>query len=282
MNACGLPGPACPTSGSSSSALPKLIAGKKWSGKMQVAQLSPDQNIVTVTRNILTDQAFALSYDHTILDFGCGSGRHVFEFRDAGFIAFGYDTANSLILREPAEIACFRFSPDEGNSRIPFNDNTFDLVYSTSVFEHVMDYDAALSEISRVLRPGGASLHYFPSRYRPIEPHTFVPFAGIFQSYRYFLLWAALGIRNSFQRGKPFREVARLNLEYAKTALCYLQKAKILALARPYFNVVKFVEEIYLKHAPGRSRYLCPLVKVFPAFQYLYAAFHTRVLLLRK
>lgn len=233
-------------------------------------------------KNILADHGFSLSKNHAILDFGCGSGRHVFEFRDAGFNAFGYDKTNCLTLRDPAASSFFRFSQDEAGYRIPYDDSTFDLVYSTSAFEHVVDYDSAFFEISRVLKPGGASLHYFPSRYRPVEPHIFVPFGGMFKSYNYFLFWAALGIRNNFQRGKRCREVAKLNLEYSKSGLCYLRKAEIAVLAWRYFKSVAFVEDSYLKHCPGRSRYLYPLVWVFPGFKYLYAALHTRVLLLKK
>src|SRR5262249_48133121 len=38
---------------------------------------------------------------------------------------------------------------------IPFDDEFFDIVHANSVIEHVADLDAALSEIFRVLKPGG-------------------------------------------------------------------------------------------------------------------------------
>jgi ubiquinone/menaquinone biosynthesis C-methylase UbiE len=39
--------------------------------------------------------------------------------------------------------------------KIPYGDSEFDLITSTSVFEHVQDLDVALAEIHRVLKPGG-------------------------------------------------------------------------------------------------------------------------------
>ena len=50
--------------------------------------------------------------------------------------------------------------------RLPFEDDTFDLVASYEVFEHIPDVAAALEEIRRVLKPGGLAyinIHLFPS-----------------------------------------------------------------------------------------------------------------------
>ncbi len=77
--------------------------------------------------------------------------------------------------------------------------------------EHVMEPESAFREIHRVLKPGGVSLHNFPSKWRPIEPHMFIPFGGAIQSYGYMLFWALLGVRNHFQKGLPVREAARRN-----------------------------------------------------------------------
>lgn len=47
---------------------------------------------------------------------------------------------------------------------LPFQDGEFDAVVCISVLEHLMDLDAALGEISRVLRPQGVAVTGFPVR----------------------------------------------------------------------------------------------------------------------
>jgi SAM-dependent methyltransferase len=49
---------------------------------------------------------------------------------------------------------------------LPFEDNTFDLVASHEVFEHIADVPAAVREVKRVLKPSGIAyinIHLFPS-----------------------------------------------------------------------------------------------------------------------
>ena len=52
-----------------------------------------------------------------------------------------------------------------GSLRQTFPDESFDLVVTQDVMEHVLDPEAAFSEIARTLRPGGA--HVFTT---PIHP----------------------------------------------------------------------------------------------------------------
>lgn len=47
---------------------------------------------------------------------------------------------------------------------LPFKDDEFDAVVCISVLEHLVDLDAALGEISRVLRPQGVAVTGFPVR----------------------------------------------------------------------------------------------------------------------
>ena len=56
----------------------------------------------------------------------------------------------------------------EDVERLTFADETFDLVISQDVLEHVSDPDAAFGEIYRVLRPGGR--HLFTVPYDPALP----------------------------------------------------------------------------------------------------------------
>lgn len=145
-----------------------------------------------------------------VLDFGCGQGALVDALAARGFDAWGCDL--SCGLGETTDRV--RRIPDV--YRIPFEDGRFDCVLSDQVFEHVQHYSAALAEIRRVLRPGAVGLHIFSPRYEPIEPHTFVPLANIVQTKWWLRLWAALGVRNRFQRGMISSEVAELNYRFCR------------------------------------------------------------------
>lgn len=113
-----------------------------------------------------------------ILDYGCGAGRIVALLRQEDRRAFGCDvfydggSYRSAVAQEllDAGVIC-----DMPGGRIPHPDETFDLVISNQVFEHVPDLDAVLDEIRRVLKPGGTLLFLFPDRSVWREGHCGVP-----------------------------------------------------------------------------------------------------------
>jgi SAM-dependent methyltransferase len=51
---------------------------------------------------------------------------------------------------------------------LPYEDNTFDLVVSCEVLEHVGDPESMVLEIRRVLKPDGVAIMTFPSREFPV------------------------------------------------------------------------------------------------------------------
>jgi len=56
--------------------------------------------------------------------------------------------------------------------QIPFQQNTFDAVLCNHVLEHVRDDIKAISEINRVLKPGGFAILQVPF-FNPVGPTTF-------------------------------------------------------------------------------------------------------------
>ncbi|HFD32219.1 MAG TPA: methyltransferase domain-containing protein, partial [Gammaproteobacteria bacterium] len=163
---------------------------------------------------------------------------------------------------------------------LPFADNTFDLIISNQVFEHVQNYSETIKELHRILKPEGSAIHIFPSRYSPIEPHVYVPFSSIVNSYPWLLLWAFFGVRNGSQSGLSAKEVAINNRNYLRDNTNYLSKRKINQYFKSYFESVEYCESLFLKYSP-RGLHIYNLSKLLPFLPALYGHFRMRVLITR-
>jgi SAM-dependent methyltransferase len=199
---------------------------------------------------------YELTPDSKVLDFGCGEGGMVYAFRDLGYDEHGFDIHNYLKLRQPDDERLFNigaaqsddpanFSVDWDNFRLPYNDKSFDFVFSVTVIEHIQNHEGVLSELSRITKPSGVNIHEFPPKWSLIEPHIRVPLGGAIVSPLWYRLWATLGIRNELQKGLSASEVTWLNTKYAKTGINYLSNNDLLKLGQRYFARSAFIPEIH-------------------------------------
>jgi SAM-dependent methyltransferase len=191
-----------------------------------------------------------------VMDFGCGEGKLVSAALKQGFDAYGcdlfdieysYSWGSKEIadrLKEEGRLRKIR-SPYE----LPFEDASIDVVVSDQVLEHIQNYPQMIAELSRILRPGGFFLHAFPSRSRPIEAHIYVPWSSIFRPRWWLWLWAAVGLRNAFQKGLPAREVVEQNAHFLAHGTNYLPPREIKREFRKCFSQVAFVEHAFLPHS---------------------------------
>ena len=101
-----------------------------------------------------------------ILDVGAGDGTYVRCFNSYGFQAYGIEAnvnfkyhipSNKIVATLNKEILDFN------KDKLPYEDNTFDYVFSKSVIEHVYNTEFFLSEIKRVLKPKGKLLILTPA-----------------------------------------------------------------------------------------------------------------------
>ncbi len=102
-----------------------------------------------------------------VLEVGCGQGADLSEFAKAGARVFGVDLTHKhcQITRDFVAAMDGRAGVTQGNAvRLPFQDASFDLIYSFGVLLLVEDLDAAVAEIHRVLKPGGTVITMFYNR----------------------------------------------------------------------------------------------------------------------
>ncbi|MGO9957207.1 MAG: class I SAM-dependent methyltransferase [Solirubrobacteraceae bacterium] len=115
-----------------------------------------------------------------VLDYGCGRGAMVAWLLEHGWDAWGLEISPEYIEQGAGFIARLGFGDDRlrlvsAGSQEPFEPESFDVVFSDQVLEHVEDLDQAARIIGRWSRPGAAGLHIFPARRRPIEVHLKMP-----------------------------------------------------------------------------------------------------------
>lgn len=129
----------------------------------------------------------------SVLDLGCGTGRHVVYLRKSGFHVAGFDYAPTglELTRDWLQKEHLEADLILGDMRrsLPFRDDSFDALLSTQVIHHarLAAVLATAGEIQRLVCRGGMILISVPARkevaldgqaYEEIEPNTFVPMGG--------------------------------------------------------------------------------------------------------
>ena len=93
-----------------------------------------------------------------ILDVGCGDGVFTNDLIKQGYDVTGLDVMEGAIkkAKERAAKMGLRAKYAEASAgKMPFEENTFDKIFSISTFEHIKDEENAFNECFRVLKPEG-------------------------------------------------------------------------------------------------------------------------------
>jgi ubiquinone/menaquinone biosynthesis C-methylase UbiE len=136
-----------------------------------------------------------------IVDVGCGKGVWLAQFAEIAGAenVYGTEYDSEFVAQLKATNAPWAANVIQSAAeKLPFAENSFDIVFSNEVLEHVQDDAKAASEAMRILKPGGKFIVFTPNRGWPFEQH------GMFLNGKYYwgniplLPWMPKFIRQKF------------------------------------------------------------------------------------
>jgi SAM-dependent methyltransferase len=106
-----------------------------------------------------------------LCEIGSGAGGHSALFRRHGAHVTSVDITEERVFSTARKLGFLESLPGSGLAlqadaeRLPFRDGAFDVVYSNGVLHHTVDFEAAVREALRILRPGGKLVAMLYSRH---------------------------------------------------------------------------------------------------------------------
>lgn len=129
-----------------------------------------------------------------VLEVGVGAGTDFIQWVRAGAKAYGVDLTEEAVEHVNKRLEVYGLSAEEVRvadaDKLPYPNNTFDLVFSWGVIQYVPDTFKALAEIIRVTRPGGRIKIMIYNR------------RSLWAFYKY--------LRFGLLQGKPFRSISSI------------------------------------------------------------------------
>ena len=114
------------------------------------------QDSLVIYRNLIDSYT---NSETKILDIGCGHGDFLKSIHDKTIYSYGIDPDKEALLKNT-----FIKNKTVGTvEKLPFESNSFDLVVSAWVLEHLQDSQKAFQEIFRVLKPNGKVVFLTPN-----------------------------------------------------------------------------------------------------------------------
>jgi len=144
-------------------------AQKQWNARA-CGELDGDKNeldyFLRVEEDRLQQQPWTSDYfrygrfgGKDVLEIGIGQGTDLVQFGKAGARCHGVDITDNHHLLTQRNFTLRGMSVDlrrADATRLPFDDESMDCVYSFGVLHHIPEIERVLCEVHRVLRPGGA------------------------------------------------------------------------------------------------------------------------------
>jgi ubiquinone/menaquinone biosynthesis C-methylase UbiE len=182
--------------------------------------------------------------DKELLEIGVGAGADHLGFARAGARTHGVDLTAAAITTTRAHLAVHGLTSDLRRcdaEALPFDDQSFDIVYSWGVIHHSDSPARVVAEIHRVLRPGGL-------------------FLGMVYA-RYSLVAAKVWLRYALATGRPFQSLSKVvadHMESQGTKSYTQQEVRDLFSAFTSCLTRKIATHWDTRHLPAQVRGVIP------------------------
>jgi len=189
-----------------------------------------------------------------ILEVGSGSGWFTILSRKSGFRTVGVEVSWELVefaRKRAAEAGVEAHFHEAAAESLPLPAASFDVVYANSVMEHVRGWREALSEVHRVLRPGGLLFVGTTNRLYPISTEMDFP---LYQ-------WLPLAVQKRVAIWKRGPEIMENGFAWNHFTPMGLRRSLIGIGFREVFDVFDLVRSDDLKGVKKLARPLLPLLK---------------------
>jgi SAM-dependent methyltransferase len=181
--------------------------------------------------------------DARFLDAGCGVGYHSLAIAKRGYHCVGIDISETVLATARANLSQSGLSARlsfrcEELEHLSFDDDTFDVVHCRGVLMHIPQWELAMRELCRVLKPGGSIILMEANR-SSVE-------AGLVRVLRYLrkprsrLVEAPGGLEFwSEVNGHPFL-VRMADIAYLTTQLRACQVQVVRRFATEFWDIYRF------------------------------------------
>lgn len=135
-----------------------------------------------------------------VLEIGVGLGADHQRFAESGAVLSGIDLTERAVAHTKRRLELFGLSSElkVGDAEnLSFTDSTFDIVYSWGVLHHSPNTPGAVSEVYRVLKPGGEAL--------------------IMIYHKWSMVGAMLWLRYALLKGRPLQSLRSIYSEYLES-----------------------------------------------------------------
>lgn len=186
-----------------------------------------------------------------LMDFGCGQKPYEHLFEVSSYVGVDFKGEGETYSQEKVDVFY------DGKA-LPFEDNYFDSIFSSEVFEHVFNLPEILLELKRVLKPGGKILVTCPFAYGEHEiPTDYARYTSFAMKY----MFESNGFRILVQEktGGNIEAISQLRIVYWN--LHIISKVRKIPIIRSLFRYLVFVPN---------NLFAVVASKIFPFRQDLY------------